>query len=294
MHSRDICILVNPYAANARALRLLPRVEQAMRSIPLNYRLVIPSDVQQAKQAARHAAGAGECVAVFGGDGTIRIVAQELAQCNGILAVLPAGRGNDFARMLNYPLNPVAACQVLAAGKESAIDMGIVNRLPFLTICSLGLDAAVSDLANRIHFINGPAVYLIAGLCVLPRWKPMQFEVNIDGHEFVHHGHSIAVANSQYYGGGMKLAPNASVMDGMLDVVLIGMVSRFRLLLNLPRLYKGTHILEEGVKIIRGRHIRIRTLNESQIFADGDALGYSPANISVRPGALRVLLPVIS
>lgn len=288
---RKFCILANPLAAGARAMKLLPKVEQALTSAHVDFKTVIASDIPHAKAIIRSATTLGECVVVFGGDGSIRTAAHQLVHSNGLLAILPAGRGNDFARMLNYPLNPVDSCHVLSRGQEKTIDIGVVNQHAFLTICTIGLDAAVNELANRIHFINGPAVYLFSGLFVLPRWKPKHFHLIIDGQEFEHFGHSVAIANGKYYGGGMKLAPDASISDGILDVILIGMISKYRLLLNLPRLYKGTHIAEEGVRIIRGRHIIIRATNELPVYADGDALSFTPAEISIRPAALRVLVP---
>lgn len=291
MVRRNICILVNPYAGNAWARRVLIKLEEALNTLPVSYRIIVTTDKFHAQQLAIEATSQGEYVAVMGGDGSVRVVAEALMKHGGVLAVLPAGRGNDFARMLNYPLNPISACKILAYGREATIDMGQVNDKPFLTICSLGFDSVVNRIANSSLFINGRAVYLYAGLRALPSWKPLRFKVTVDGCEFEHVGYTIAVANTQYYGGGMRLVPGASLQDGLLDMALIGDISKLSVIRNIPRIFKGTHVDQDGFKVIRGRHFYIETDPQYLLYADGDSIYPPPASISVIPNALRVLMP---
>lgn len=291
MLNRKFCVLVNPHAGNARTMKILNKVEKALESLYLKYRIIVTLDIAHARKHAKEASLRGECIVILGGDGSINAVVETIMEHNGTLALLPSGRGNDFARMLNYPNNAVTACQVLAHGTEATLDVGKVNQRIFLTICTLGFDSVVNTLANRPSLIKGKSVYLYAGLKALTRWKPITFQVNIDGHEFEHTGHSVTVANTQYYGGGMRLVPNACAQDGLLDAVMIGDIPKHRMIMNIPRIYKGTHIDEPGFNIIRGRTIKIQTDPQYMLYADGDPVCPSPATIEIIPSALRVLMP---
>lgn len=290
MIERKFCLLINPIAGNGQAIHILKKVEEALTHLSVNFRTVITENVQHAQQIATQAITRGEYIAIVGGDGTARAIAGILNELDGVLAVIPAGRGNDLVRMLKIPLDPVAACTVLASGVETTIDMGKVNNQPFLGICSLGFDSIANQLANKVRLIKGRAVYLYGGLRTLLGWKSIKFNLNIDGNAFEHIGYTVAVANSQIYGGGMYLAPTASMKDGLLDVVLIGNVSKFRMLLNFPRVFKGTHTKEAGFEIMHGRNIKIDTDSRFTIFADGDSISSPPANIQIIPNALRVLV----
>lgn len=291
MLKRNFCLLVNPYAGNTRTIKILKQVEATLKSFSVKFRTIITTDTEHAQKLAKEASQQGECIAVLGGDGSINAVAETIVENKGMLALLPSGRGNDLARMLQYPTDAVSACQVLAHGKEATMDVGQINQRIFLTICCLGLDSVVNKIANRTSLIKGKSVYLYAGLRALIRWKPIIFKVTIDGHEMIHKGHSVMIANTQYYGGGMRLAPNASAHDGLLDVVMIGEIPKHRMLANVQRLYKGTHVDEPGFNIIRGRQIKIEADPEYLLFADGDPICSPPATIQALPNALRILLP---
>jgi YegS/Rv2252/BmrU family lipid kinase len=291
MSKKNICLLVNPYAGNSCTIKSLKKVEKELRNLSLNYRTIITSDIEHAQMLAKEASVNGEYIVVLGGDGSVSAVAETIMNHNGVLALLPSGRGNDFARMLNYPINPIAACRILADGAEAMIDIGKVNNHLFLTICSLGFDSIVNKIANRTSLVTGRTVYLYAGLRAILTFKPIEFKVTIDGNEFEHIGHTIAVANTQYYGGGMRLAPNASAQDGLLDVVMIGQIPKHRMFINIPRIYKGNHINEPGFKIIQGRNIKIETDYQYTIVADGDFISPPPAEIVAVPKALRVIVP---
>jgi YegS/Rv2252/BmrU family lipid kinase len=291
MVNRNFCLLVNPYAGNTRTITVLRQVETALKNLSINFRTIITTDTEHAQKVAKEASLHGEYIAVLGGDGSINAVAETIVEHKGVLALLPSGRGNDFARMLNYPINAVDACQVLAHGKEGTMDVGQINQRIFITICSLGFDSVVNKIANRTTLIKGKSVYLYAGLRALIRWKPITFKVTIDDQEIIHKGHSVVIANTQYYGGGMRLAPQASAHDGLLDVVLIGEIPKHRMLANVPRIFKGTHVDEPGFNIIRGRQIKVEADPQYLLFADGDPICSPPATIQILPNALRVLLP---
>lgn len=283
--------MVNPAAGRGRAIQIYKKVEAALARLPIHFRIVITENISHAKETVCEAIKRNEYIAVIGGDGTARAIAGKISEQNGVLAIIPAGRGNDIARMLKLPLDPIEACQVLVDGKEMMMDMGTINQHPFLGICSLGLDSAAVQLANQSRLFKGRAAYLYGGLMALLNARPIQFNVNIDNTSFDYVGYIVAVANSQNYGGGMYLAPHALIQDGLFDVIFIKNISKYRLLINVPRLYKGTHIHEPGFEIIRGRHVKIESDPNLTILADGDSISSPPADISILPLALCVLVP---
>src|ERR687893_2687667 len=216
-----VCLIVNPHAGGGRALRLLPGVEAALRGLGRPFRVEPTTSMQHARQLARAACDNGEVCAAMGGDGIVGAVAGELRDGAGVLAVLPGGRGNDFARKLGIGSDPVAACELIAAGRERRIDIAAVDGRAYLGILSAGLDSDVQVIANATRLPLGPPVYLYGTLRALAAWKPARWDVAVDGTPLTFTGYSVAVANSGVFGGGMKLAPEARLDDGKLDIVLL-------------------------------------------------------------------------
>lgn len=291
MSEKKICLIVNPYAGDGRALKILPKIEKKLAALKLNFTTFLTNDIEHAQEIAKAGGARGETIAIMGGDGTLRAIAHALKYTNIPLAIIPIGRGNDLARVLNISLNPLEACTNLSSRNEILIDMAEVNGQGFLGICSLGFDSIANQIANRTNWISGPLVYAYAGLRALINWKPIKFSVEIDGHDFAHTGYTVAVANSKCYGGGMLLAPLASLTDGLLDIVLIGDISKYRIIKNLPRVFKGLHTKEPGFTMLTGKHVMINTDHKYTVFADGDAICPPPADIQVLPKALRIVIP---
>lgn len=291
MDNRKFCILVNPNAGRGRALSLVKRIERYLHKHKLHFHIVITETVEDAKTEALAAIKREEIVATVGGDGSVRALLNVIYENQGTLALIPAGRGNDLARVLKIPLHPLRACRVLVKGKKIKIDLASVNGQPFLGICSAGFDSLANDIANKTQIIRGSMVYLYSGLRVLFSFKPIKFNVTIDGRLIQHEGYTVAVANSPYYGGGIKLAPEASVQDGLLDIVLVGKLSKWRALAVIPKLFKGTHAHTPGFQILRGKQVSIEAPARFTAYADGDAICPPPVKISLIANALNIIVP---
>jgi YegS/Rv2252/BmrU family lipid kinase len=287
----DVCLIVNPSAGGGRAARMLPGVEAALRGMGRSFRVERTTSMGHARELARGACGAGEVVAAMGGDGLTGAVAGELRDGAGVLAVLPGGRGNDFARKLGLGPDPVAACELIAAGHERRVDLAEVGDRTFLGILSAGLDSEANEVANTTRLKLGTLVYAYGALRALATWKPAGWSVTVDGEQRSFDGYCVAVANSGVYGSGMYLVPDAELDDGLLDVVLVGDASRLRYLRNLPRVFKGTHLQEPMVEVLRGREIAFHADRPFTAYADGDPIAELPATVRVVPGTLRVLVP---
>jgi YegS/Rv2252/BmrU family lipid kinase len=206
--------------------------------------------------------------------------------------VLPGGRGNDFARTLGIPLTPAEACEVLATGAALRIDLGRAGARTFIGIASCGFDSDANRIANEARRIRGNLVYAYGALRALAGWAPATFEVEIDGGETLTvTGYSVAAANSKAYGGGMLLAPDASLTDGRLDIVTIAHIPKLRFLRLLPTVFRGGHIGQPNVRLIRGRSVRISANRPFTLYADGDPIAELPVTIEAVPAAVDVLVP---
>jgi YegS/Rv2252/BmrU family lipid kinase len=287
---RRVCLIVNPHAGGGRAARLLPRVEAALHRHGLAFRLERTDSLEHARALARAARDGGEVAAAFGGDGLLGAVAAEL-RGGGVLGVLPGGRGNDFARKLGVGTDPESACAVLAGGRERTVDVAAVGDRTYLGILSAGLDSDVQAIANGTRLPLGRLVYAYGVLRALVRWRPARWEVDVDGERHSFSGYSVAVANSGVFGGGMRLVPDATLDDGLLDVVLTEAIPKRRYLANLPRVFDGSHVREPGLRILRGREVAFRADRPFVAYADGDPIAALPATVRVLPGVLRVLAP---
>jgi YegS/Rv2252/BmrU family lipid kinase len=289
---RTISLIVNPFAGGGRAGRLLGAVADALTAERLPHHIERTTSLEHARELALAAAAAGEVAVAFGGDGLIGAVAEALQHSDGVVGVLPGGRGNDLARVLGIPLEPAAACEVLATGVVRSIDLGEVAGRAFVGIASCGFDSDANRIANETRLVRGNLVYSYAALRALVRWRPATFTVSLDGSDprtIV--GYTIAAANSRAYGGGMLLAPGASLDDGLLDVVTVGHLSKGRFLRLLPGVFKGEHIHEPTVDVARAKELTIDADRPFTVYADGDPIAELPVTVRVLPAAARVLVP---
>lgn len=288
---RPHLLLVNPSAGGGRVRRLLPEAEAAFEARGIEHRTVLTEGSEHARAQARAASERGEIVVVMSGDGLIGQIGGALAGTETPLGVLPGGRGNDLARVLGIPREIPGAVHVLAAGHTRAIDVGEVNGHRFLGIASCGFDSDANRIANDARLVRGNLVYLYAALRALAAWKPARFELALNGQSRGFRGYGVAVANSRAYGGGMFIAPDAELDDGLLDVVWIAEVGKLRFLANLPKVFKGSHVANDEVTVLRAAEVEVRADRPFAVYADGDHIADLPARLRLLPRALRVIVP---
>jgi YegS/Rv2252/BmrU family lipid kinase len=284
-------VLVNPSAARGRARALIPEIERALDGRRLDHRIVLTTGLEHGREQARAAAEAGEIVVVASGDGLIGQVGGELAGTQSALGIIPAGRGNDLARVLGIPTEIQSAVDLIATGATRLIDVGEANGRRFLGIASCGFDSDANRIANEARWIRGRLVYAYAALRALATWKPATFTLELDGRREQVTGYTVAAANNKTYGGGMMAAPDAELDDGLLDVGATGNVGRLRFLQGLSRIFEGEHIETLEVRVWRVPEVRIEADRPFRVYADGDPITDLPAKVSVLPRALRVIAP---
>jgi diacylglycerol kinase (ATP) len=236
---------------------------------------------------------------VVGGDGMAHLGTNVCAQKNIPMAIIPAGTGNDAAGLLGMPLADTKACMELILENLSApksidalrITHGIKTTWA-LGSGSAGFDALVNARANKMKWPKGPNRYYVAMLLELAKFKPIKYQSVIDGNPKDFEAMLCVVSNTGVFGGGMLVVPDASVTDGVLDVLLVKKMSRFKFVTIFPKVYKGTHITDKDVEILRASKISIAAIG-MPIYSDGEYVGQAPFEAEVVPGALQVIAPSI-
>jgi YegS/Rv2252/BmrU family lipid kinase len=290
--ARSIALIANPAAGGGRTARLLPGVVERLNELGVIVRAEVTRDLPHARDLASAAAAGGEIVVTLGGDGLVGAVAGAMRRMpGGVLGVLPGGRGNDFCRVTGIPLDALEACAVIASGVERTLDAGEADGQTFIGIASLGFDSDANKWANTAPARLGGLVYVYGALRAMVGWKHARFTVIVDGERTSFSGWAVAAANSGAYGGGMLMAPGASLEDGLLDVVLTQASGRSHFLRTLPKIFKGTHVDDPRVTVLRGAVVEIDADRPFTVYADGDPIGDLPITVRAVPGALRVLLP---
>jgi YegS/Rv2252/BmrU family lipid kinase len=288
---RRLALFANPAAAGGRALTALPAVEGELTHLGVEYRVVDTRGVEHARDEARAAAEAGETVVAVGGDGLVGCMAGALRGRAGALAIVPSGRGNDFARVLKIPAEPREAARVAVDGTERVVDLGLANGRPFVGIASLGFDSDANRVANEARLVKGNLVYLYAALRTLATWKHARFRVTVDGDEHEVVGYTVAVGNSKAYGGGMFVFPHAKLDDGRLDVLTVARHGKLRWLATIPKVFKGTHGDSPYGRFDTGEVVEVVADRPFTVYADGDPIAELPLTVTVDAGSLRVIVP---
>ena len=289
--ARRFALFVNPASAGGRALKALPRVHAELDSLSAEHRTVTTRSIDHAFEEAGRAVASGETVVALGGDGLLRPLAGALKGTDSALAIIPCGRGNDFARVLGIPRDPADAARVAVQGEERLVDVANVEGTPYVGIASFGFDSECNRVANETKLIKGNAVYVYAALRTLATWKPARFTVKVDGEPHEFSGYSVAVGNSKAFGGGMFVLPQAVLDDGELDVMLAKDSPRLAYVSGLVKTFKGRHTDSPYAEFLRGEEIEVSSDRPFVIYADGDPIGATPAIMRVERRCLRVVAP---
>ena len=286
-----LALLVNPSSGGGRSLKLLPRIEQALDQRRVVFRVQRTRNLEHGADQALGAIEAGEVPVVVSGDGLVGAIGGAMAGAETPMGILPGGRGNDLARVLGIPEDPEGAVAALLDGETRRIDVAEVNGKRFLGIVSVGFDSEANRVANETHFLRGNLVYAFAAIRTLIRWKPGRFTVRVDDERYRFTGYSVSVANNKAFGGGMFIAPDAELDDGEFDIVAVGEAGKLRSLASMPKVFKGTHVEEDWVRVFRARHLELSASHPYPVYADGEHISDLPASLRVLPQALNVIVP---
>ncbi len=306
-------LIINPAASSGKAGKRWPAMESQLLEQGLLFDCQLTGRPGEATFLSRQALQNGyQVIIAVGGDGTLNEVAngffqvEEAIRNRAVLGLIPAGTGADFARSMNISRDIKDCAARIIRGETARIDVARAsfqsrvagNSLQkttryFFNTADLGLGGATIALTQRLRrYLGGFLSYYAAMVLAMLFYRNREVTFVIDDNEtWAGKMVTLVVANGRYFGGGMKIAPKAMPDDGFLDMLLIGDLSKPLLLLNSPRVYKGTHLLIKGVHQFRGRKITIQSPNSSILFEmDGEQLGEAPVEVSILPGALRFIV----
>lgn len=310
--NEPLCLVVNPAAGGGRALRTLATATAALDGASARYQVQPSASLAHARELAAAAAQRGEVTVAVGGDGLAGALAGAVADAGGVMALIPAGRGNDLARELGLPPGAAAAAAAILDGQQAELDLlglsipGQPEETAALS-AYLGLPSVAGEIANRSRLIRGPATYPVAALRALVRWRPVSFRVEqtggpggpvagIPAGEFP--GYGVVLANSRFFGGGMQVCPPARTSDGCLDVVVMHDATKAAFLRVLLHIKDGTHVSLPQVALGQAAAVTVTADTALPVAADGETLPWGsplaagvPLRARVRRGALKVIVP---
>ena len=304
---RRIVVVLNPKAGRGQGAKQRQELERLLTEASAKATDVngvdITWEIQETRahgegtRLASEAVSSGaEIVAAAGGDGTLGEVVNGIMGTGATLGILPVGTGNDFARAVGLsPNNLPQAVQSLLFGQPSAIDLGRVSMHDgggrwFINIAGGGFDAVVAERVNRgFRFLHGTSAYLAAIVHSLAAFRPALLRLTLDDKpETECRAMLCVIANAPMYGGGMKVAPDARIDDGLFDVMVLGALGRVAFLRAFPRVFAGTHISHPAVTVYRARRVRLESDPPLPLLIDGDVLTTTPADFTLHPSALMM------
>jgi diacylglycerol kinase (ATP) len=305
----DVLFIVNPASGAGRAAREWSAIEGWLPSTGIPYEVAMTTRPLEATAMAERAVRDSRPVIVaVGGDGTLNEVVNGFFH-NGApipttsrLAMLPLGTGGDFRRTLKIPLDPKAAVDILRTGIPRRLDAGCVSYKAndgstgvrhFINIADAGLGGEVVHRVNKGSKRLGSATFTLTSFMSLLAWKNKPMNVVVDGVSHDLKAQQVVVANCQYFGGGMRMAPTASPTDGVFDVILVGNAGKLETIRGIGTVRTGAHMDEHNPKVqfMYGKRISVTSPQQVRIDLDGEDPGFLPALFEIQPGAIEFITP---
>ena len=290
-----ILLLENPRSGTASRRRRVSELVSRLKTEGARVTAESPDSAEAMRErASRARLEEHDVLMVSGGDGTLHAVVNGLVRIaredRPALAVVPFGRGNDFAFEIGIR-SEEDTLAALAAGSRRLVDLGRTQAGVFLGIAGAGFDAKAARRAQDTPFLSGSLLYSYAVVRTVLDFRPLAARVRYEGGAYEGAITFAAVGNTSRYGGGMRIAPEASIDDGLLDLCLVRAISRTTLLRMFPTVFSGRHLSHPSVSYLKTPWVEIGTEEPAEVYADGEFLQRTPVRIEVFPRELEVLAP---
>jgi len=286
-------VVINPKAGGGKGLTIGEKVRKHFKQRDDQITFIQEASLVASLQAISQAIKDSdyEVLICVGGDGLIHDLLPTLVDRQLPMLVIPAGTGNDLARTLGLHGKKLERLLELPhKSQPSLVDIGQITHgggsTPFVQILSTGFDSVVNEKANKAKLVRGKNKYVLAVLSKVWGFKPIDYEITIDGVAHSPRAMLVCVANGTSYGGGMKIAPHANHGDQLLDIMVVDHVNPLRLLLVFPRVFFGTHVRHPKVHFYTGTKIEIS--GDTVAFADGEEIAQLPISITISEKKLAV------
>ena len=287
-------IIFNPTAGAGRSHKAMQIVEQQLNERGVPYEISHTQYKQHAMELARAAIGKGyKGIISVGGDGTLLEIAGELYGTDEKLGIIPAGTGNDFRRAVGVPKDITAALDIILEGHSKRVDIGFLGEdRPFLNVAGTGFDVEVIYNTEKVRrVVTGGFAYFLGIVMSILGHKNIKIDITANGETISRDVLLIAVANGKCYGGGLNVAPDADVCDGLFDVLILNRIPKWRILAELPKLKKGQIEKISVSEQFRCSEITINCAEPKTFNLDGEVYGQTPERLFVKPAALSVFCP---
>ena len=307
MLTTKTAVVVNPASANGLTGKRWPEIAEIMKEEGLNFDATLTSRPGEGTVLTKRYLEQGyELIIAVGGDGTVNEVINGFFDEQGILinkkaafSFISTGNGRDLARTVGISRDPREAVNHIINSVPRQVDLGRVsfnsnvgervNRF-FINVAGLGLDGETVARVNRTTKVFGGFISFLWGTLIsLLLYKNKHMSVEVDGKVVCDEPLVIAIfGNGRFFGGGMKIAPHALMDDGFFDVVILGNLSKFNLVCNLPRVYQGTHLNHPRITSLRGKTVKIKSSDRALLNLDGEQPGEGPVEVEILPSALNL------
>lgn len=299
-------LIVNPMSSRGKMAQRWPQIERVLRLEQFHYEAAFTQGRGHAVELTQAALKAGfDLIVAVGGDGTLNEVVNGMLEASGkaanpeaVLGVISTGTGSDFVRTAGIPRDAMEAARYLARATgilpldigEMTYDSGgkQVSRY-FANVAGMGFDAEVVERTEKNGKRGGGTLpYLSTLVSTISAYRNKDVELCIDDREIQGRMNSIVVCNGKYFGGGMRVGPNATLDDGFLDVILIGDMDTLEVIVNTRKIYNGTHLSLQKVSEYRARTVLVKPRQRMMIQADGELIGEGAATFRIHPAALKL------
>jgi len=285
-------IIANPKAGHGRGLENIERLKRLLRLQALDYEILETTAAGEATEIARDLAKKErDRIIVLGGDGTISEVVNGVLGTTIELGMICVGTGNDIARSLGIPYNNLkASLGVILAGRTKMVDIGMEVDRCFVSALGIGLAANIAARVNKMKTLKGPTSFFVAAYQATVALESLPLCLTLDSKKMEVECVAVLIQNSCYCGGGLLLAPQASMTDGLLDVVVVEKISRTELMFNFPRIYQGKHLGHPKFRIYQAKNISIESLTKVDKMFDGDLFGKTPVRARIAESSVRMVV----
>lgn len=296
VESRKILVIINPVAGKGRTIEIIPKIKEKFDSFKseIDYRIVLSNYAGEISSITKkyYIEGYREFIAV-GGDGTLSELINGLEYSmleNVKIGIIPLGTGNDFVKNFNEKSDLDDLFDAIINNQTQLVDMGMVNNYMFINVCSFGIDGPIiKDTEKFKKMLPGKFAYLFSTLKAGISFKPKNVKVQIDGVNHIGQMILIAVGNGKYFGGGMKICPDALLNDGSFEVCLVKDVSKGKFMKEISKVYSGRLGEVEEVNYLKGKVVKVEVMKGQYLInVDGNLVGSTPAEISIIENAIRV------
>ncbi|MDV6012530.1 diacylglycerol kinase family lipid kinase [Haloechinothrix sp. LS1_15] len=288
---RRYTALVNPIAGDGDAERRLRSVAELLEQDGARVTVEETRSREHAIGLAENAASRGDVVIAVGGDGLIRDVAGGVVTTGGTLGIVPAGRGNDLARVLELPHEPAELARLLREAPARSIDVLEAGGVIVPGNVYAGIDAVATSIINRSRWMPAALLYRLAPVRAIVTWRARRYTVTADGDTRTVTAHTVVIGNSGAYGHGLAIVPQARLDDGVGNLLIVGDGPRRQIVSFLRQAATGAHVHRDDVTHETVREVLLDAERPVPLCADGDEIGSLPVRVRLLPGALDVIAP---